>query len=271
MKSGIILSAIAALALGSCSTAYRSGQTPDDVYYSPARERDAYVQVDNRSDNQPDYGRNYRNYDDRYDSYDDRWLRMRVRNRYRWSEFDDYNWNDYRYNTWTSNYYNPYSFNSYFNNYWAWNNYYNPYCPRVIIVNPKTNPVVYNKVRDFSLGSYTNTNYNNSRPSTNMKSNSRGIIRPSYNNTNTSSRPSTNNPGLGTSVRKVFGSSNSGRDTYSTPSSDRPTRTYTPPSNTRSENSTRSDNSTRSSSNSGSSGSSGSSGGGVSRPSRGGN
>ena len=271
MKSGIILLAIASLAFGSCSTVYKSGQTPDDVYYSPAREKEAYVQVEKRSDGDRNYradnDRNYRNYDDtRYESSDDRWLRMRVRNRYRWSEFDEYDWNDYRYNSYSSNYYNPYSFNSYFNNYWQWNNSYNPYCPRVIIVNPKTNPVVYNKVRNFSLGSYTNVNYNNSRPAAIPKAN-RGIIRPSYNNTNTSnSSTSTNNPGLGTSIRKVFSNSNS-RDTYSPSSSDRPTRTYTPSS----DNSGSSNNSSRSSSNSSSGGSSSSGGGGVSRPTRGGN
>ncbi|HUR10211.1 MAG TPA: hypothetical protein VM012_02510 [Flavitalea sp.] len=266
MKSTILPLAIAALALGSCTTTYRAGQTPDDVYYSPAREKDAYVQVENNRDNYRT--ESYRDYDDAYVPSDDRWLRMRVRNRSRWSAFDEYDWNDYRYNSY--NLYSPYnhSFNNYFNSYWMWNNNYNPYCPRTIIVNPKTNPVVYNKVRNFSLNSYTNTNYNTTR-TTNMKSVNRGIIRPGYDNSTSTTTQSSNTNSLGNSIRKVFNSGSRNNDTYTTPSSDRPARTYTPST---SNNNNSSNNSSRSSSNSSSSGSSSSgSSGGVSRPSRGGN
>lgn len=37
MNGKILLMILSAALLGSCSTAYKTGQTPDDVYYSPAR------------------------------------------------------------------------------------------------------------------------------------------------------------------------------------------------------------------------------------------
>lgn len=259
MNSRIILLGLTVAALSSCSTAYKSGQTPDDVYYSPTRETEAYVQVENTDD------RRYRT-DDRYRSEeylnsDDRWLRMRVRNRYRWSAFDDYGWNDWRYNSWGYNSYNPYSpFNNYWNNYYSWNSFYNPYSTRVILVNPKTNPAVYNRVRNFNLNSYSNNNYNNANGSPSRIKMSRGSSNPGYNN---------NNSTLGNSVRRVFSNSNnrsSGRDTYYSPSSsNRPTRTYQP-SSSPSYNPPAS--SPRSSGSSGGSGGS-SSGSSGSRPSRG--
>ncbi len=260
MKSPLLLLGFAVLILASCSTAYRSGQTPDDVYFSPARERDAYAKVEQQQKNES----RYNNYDEEYVSSEDQYLRMRVRNRARWSAFDDYDSYSYRYNNW--NMHNPYSYsyNNYFNNYWSWNSWYNPYCPRVVVVSPKTNPTNYNKVRNFSLNSYTNNNYNNNR-TTNVKPTGRVALRPSYNSNNQSSNSST----LGSSIRKVF--SNQGNsDNYSNNnSSSRPSRTYTPSSSNNSSNSS----SRSSSSSSGSSGSSssGSGGGGVSRPTRGGN
>lgn len=249
----ILPAIIAIAAFSSCASAYRTGQTPDDVYYSPARGGGAaaYASTDQQRDGRGGYyqGRNNRNND--YYSYDDRWLRMRVMNRYRWSAFDDYDWNDWRYNTWSYNAYSPYGWNNYWSGYYNWNSMYNPYCGGIIILNPKTNPAVYTKVRNFSLGSYTNTNYNTAN-SANAKGIRMGTNNSRYNNSNS---------GLGNSIRKVFSGSN--RDSYYSPSSsDRPTRTYTP-----------NNNSSSNSSNSGSrsSGSSGGSsgGGGVSRPSRG--
>lgn len=247
MKFPIILTALIGIAaLSSCSTAYRTGQTPDDVYYSPARggAAAAYATTDQRRDGRGSY--QARGND--YYSYDDRWLRMRVSNRYRWSAFDDYDWNDWRYNTWSYNYYNPYGWNNYWNSYYSWNSWYNPYCGGIIVVNPKTNPNVYTKVRNFSLNSYTNTNYNNAN-SPAAKGLRLGTNNRGYNNSNT----------LGNSIRRTFGG-NGGRDSYYSPSnsSSRPDRSYTPSNNNSSSSSSRSG---------GSSG--GSSGGGVSRPSRG--
>lgn len=271
MSRLLLFAAIAVTAFTSCSV-YRSGQTktPDDVYYSPAREGSAaaYVETDKKRDG-------YYRADD-YNSYDDRWLRMRVRDRYRWSAFDDYDWNDWRYNNWAYNSpysynYNPYwnwnlGFNSYWNAMYRWNSYYNPYCGGIIIVNPKVNQPAYTAVRNFSLDRYTNTNYNNAnRPLSASKTGLR-YSSPSYNNRNT-----TTNSSLGSSIRKVFSNDNSnssgGRNRYYNPSSsDRPTRTYTPSESSSTRSYTPSSSSSRSSSGS-SGGSSG--GGGVSRPSRG--
>ena len=264
MNSRIILLGLAVAAFSSCSTAYKTGQTPDDVYYSPGREVEAYVNVDNNDERRYRGEDRYRSND--YINPDDRWLRMRVRNRSRWSAFDDYAYNDWRYNSWNYNSYYSYSpFNTYspFNNYWSnyyyWNSYYNPYGTRIIVVNPKTNPVVYNRVRNFNLNSYSNNSYNNSNYApTRSRTMSTGGANPGYNNNRT----------LGNSVRKVFSNSNNngGRDTYYSPSSsERPTRTYQPSSSSSSSSSP--SRSSGSSSGSSSGGSSGSSSG--SRPSRG--
>lgn len=269
MSRLLLFTALAVTAFSSCSVS-RSGQTktPDDVYYSPARDGAAYVETEKKRDG-------YRS-EEYSNSSDDRWLRMRVRDRYRWSAFDDYDWNDYRYSSWNMGAYgyagyNPFyynNFNSYFNSYYAWNSYYNPYCPGIIIVNPKGNVPVYTAVRNFNLSRYTNNNYNNTnRPLSTSKTGLRYSSSPGYNNTNTRT-----NTSLGSSIRKVFSNENSsGRNTYYSPgSNDRPTRTYTPTDNSSSRSYTPSSSSSSSSS-SGSSGGSSGGGGGVSRPSRGGN
>jgi hypothetical protein len=260
MRYLIILAFVSTAILSSCSTAYKSGQTPDDVYYSPARETDAYVVV------QQDNNR-YNSY--QYTNPDDNWLRMRVYNRSRWSAFDEYDWNDWRYNSWTYNLYSPYAWNGYWNSYWGWNSFYNPYCSNIIILNPKTNPSVYTKVRNFSLGSYTNTNYNNSNANlSRLRTTYRSIPRPGYTNNNNNSST------LGTSIRRVFSGSGSSYNNanrtssynngnYNLPSNnystggDRPSRSYSPSSSS-------------GSSGGGSTGGSGGGGGGVSRPGRGG-
>ncbi|OYW20132.1 MAG: hypothetical protein B7Z54_02000, partial [Sphingobacteriales bacterium 12-47-4] len=59
MKRQILLASLTALVLGSCTTAYKTGQTPDDVYYSPQREVDDYVRVDNRRDGRYQYDDEY--------------------------------------------------------------------------------------------------------------------------------------------------------------------------------------------------------------------
>jgi hypothetical protein len=244
MNSRIILAVLTIAVLSSCSTAYKA-QTPDDVYYSPARPQEEYVRVETQKDRN-----DYQPADDVYS--EDRYLRWKVRNRTRWSSFDDYTYYDlydYRYTNgvyWNRN-------NYYWNSYWSWNNYYNPYCTRVIAVNPKYNPVAYNQVRSYTPGTYK-TSYSNSNNTYRPKT-SPGVYRStgSYNNSNSSS--------LGSSIKKVFSNSGNSNNNSSYPSDSRPNRTYTPsPSN----------NSSSSGSSSSSSGSSSGSGGGVSRPSRGG-
>lgn len=111
------------LLLASCSTAYKQGQTPDDVYYSPERELN-YARADRYQDR---YDRNNNNeYDEYTSSSDDRYLRMKIQNRYRWNQLDDY---DY----WSSpgfafnNYYGYNSFNPFLFNNWGLNYSYSPF------------------------------------------------------------------------------------------------------------------------------------------------
>lgn len=295
MKSILIAAGIGVVLLSSCSV-YRSGQTPDDVYYSPASEQQqgpAYVAANSARND----GRRYRNDDNYstgygYDDFataDDRWLMMRVRNRARWSVFDDYNYynnfySPFGYSPFASPFgyggmgmgmgyggfggfgyspgwsfglgfgsYNPYGFGFYngFNNYYNWNSYYNPYYSNIIIVNPKTNPAGYTRARSFNLNNYNNRNYSNS-----------GSARPQYNNINRPRYNNSNNSRLeGSGRNNNYYNRSNDRGSYSSPSQDRPVRTYSPSNNNSSPSYNRS---------SGSSGSSNSSSGGGSgsRPSR---
>src|SRR6476661_4854444 len=119
MKSALPLFAFV-LALASCTTAHQSAQTPDDVYYSPARPQAEYV------------ARTERQEPSRYEeqSDDDRYLRMKVRNRRTWSDLDYYYSDPYAYN-YDRYRFNPFGGNVYANTPWdyysSWNFYYNPY------------------------------------------------------------------------------------------------------------------------------------------------
>ncbi len=256
MKRTLLLSALSALVLASCSTAYKTGQTPDDVYFSPAADKEEYVVADKR--------------DDRYyggtDYYEDRYLRMRVADRYRWSAFDDYYNNPYAYSPYS---YYP-SWNSPWNSYWAWNNFYNPYCGwsfgggygyghggGIVIVkdpvryNPPSRSLVLNPA---SYNIRTNSNANGSYS---PRRNNNNYTGPRYNNSNA-------NSGLGGTIRRTFsGSNNNSNNSYNgshnnNNSTSTPSRSYNPSSSS----------SSSSSGSRSSSSSSSSSGGGVSRPIR---
>lgn len=243
----LLLAIVITAAISSCTTAYKTGQTPDDVYYSPARPQEEYVRVDDRDD------RNYR-YDDEY--YDDRYLRMKVRNRNRWNDLNDWYYYDrysYSYNYYYGSWNNPYN---------SWHYYNNPYycCCNTHVYVPK-GPINYNiaKPRNFSLSGYTNTNNNNSNAGINVKAPRTGTSRPVFNNSNSNAQKKSNSSGVGSTIRRLFTSgSNNNSNSDNSNSSGSTNRTYNPSSS--------------SSSSSGSSGSSsGNSGGGVSRPNRGGN
>ncbi|MBY0478321.1 MAG: hypothetical protein K2Q24_11790 [Chitinophagaceae bacterium] len=133
MAPRILLFGLMIAGLTSCAT-YRTGQTPDDVYYSPAKEGASYVQVDRDEDDRLTY--NERNLEDRR-------LRQQIRDS-RFRTFnDDIYWNSPRYNSWGwntwNNPYNTWGWNNNYgmnygwgwnhgfnNNYWGFNNYYNP-------------------------------------------------------------------------------------------------------------------------------------------------
>ncbi|MEQ1800052.1 MAG: hypothetical protein ABL872_18995 [Lacibacter sp.] len=118
MATRILLFGLILAGFSSCAT-YRTGQTPDDVYYSPAREVNSYVQVDKDDDNRLSYNES---------NLEDRRLRQQIRDsRFRFE--DDIYWNTPRYNGWGwntwNNPYNTWGWNNSWNmnSGWGWNNY----------------------------------------------------------------------------------------------------------------------------------------------------
>ena len=207
----------AVLLLASCSTAYKTGQTPDDVYFSPERQREEYVRVKKEDDRQ------YRSQlQSDEEVREERYLRMKSRYR-RYSTLDDcdcycYNGSNYnryydyyrynnnvgvyhnnwRWNTWNSYNYNPYYYNPYYNN---------PYYNGVVVGNVRP---VYNKPRTGNLNTYNNNNnYNTNVPQSNGKTNS-----------NSATNNDQNYRGSGTTaggfLRNVFGSGNNNSSSSST-------------------------------------------------------
>lgn len=234
MIAKILLIAISAAALSSCSTAYKSGQTPDDVYYSPVRV------VEERRDDNRDEARQQQT------TADDARIRMQIRDR-RWRDLNyDYDY-DYSYN------YSPYyySYQSSYNHGY----YYNPYyCSRPLYYPKVTNAAPVNSTpRMVNLNTYKN--YSTAISNNPKTGTSTNWVQPTrqYNNSNNGGSK------VGNILREVFTPNQSSSNTNSSnSSSNNNTRTYTP--------------STTTPSSSGSSGSSsgGSSGGSVARPSRGG-
>ena len=264
MKSLIPGVIVAALFVSSCSTVYRTEQTPDDVYFSPAKQEsrayaqssdnnrgnDGYVDANSGRDDGRRYrDENYSGYDD-YANADDRWLMMRVRNPYRWSMFDDYGYGSpynsfgyggfggfgggpyasLGYNNFYPGFglgvgyglYDPFMSGYGFNSYYNWNTYYNPYYSHIVVINPKTNPAGYTRVRNFNPGLYSN--------SSNATGNRRAPLRPNYNGY---VRPDgrrlsngSNNSTLGGSFRRMVSPNNARTNNNS--SYDRPVRTYNP-------------------------------------------
>ncbi|RYF88894.1 MAG: hypothetical protein EOO03_07320 [Chitinophagaceae bacterium] len=129
MNFKLFILAAAAVSFASCSTAYKSGQTPDDVYFSPVRVVD---ERESREDDRTDY---------RSDSYEEREIRMATRDR-RWRDInDEYDYN-YRYDPYRYGYNYGYYYNPYY--------YHQPiFLPGYTIVNPKNTAP-----RSTNLGSY---------------------------------------------------------------------------------------------------------------------
>ncbi|RYY67425.1 MAG: hypothetical protein EOO12_01140 [Chitinophagaceae bacterium] len=136
MKPALPILVLCVAAVG-CTTPYKSGQTPDDVYFSPAKPEAEYVQVEER-DETP-----------RTETREDRYLRLRVRNRDRWSQFDDYYSDPYAYHYSTSNCWcesNPRL---------SWSYYYSPYSPYYHgYAYVPLRPAVPNRPRNFNFESY---------------------------------------------------------------------------------------------------------------------
>ncbi len=124
----LLLVPIIVFALSSCSSRFKTTQTPDDLYYSPEAETLVEYTVATPAPSTNNY------------YYDNYYLHHKVRNHIRWQVIDDYGyWHDTRYNHCPSNWnsYNSYngwgnyndgfysSYNGYNNYYYGWNNYYN--------------------------------------------------------------------------------------------------------------------------------------------------
>lgn len=173
MNIKILLIALSAAAFSSCNTAYKSTQTPDDVYYSPTKG------IEEENNHDKDEVKN--------ESAEDRQIHMSTRDR-RWRDLD----NDYDSN------YDPYHYG------YSYGYYYNPYychapvyAPGAVFLNPKNSTP-----RMANLGGYNNSinvmvnqktgstkwvtserPYNNSNGKTTFV---RKIITPSSNNSSSS-------------------------------------------------------------------------------------
>ena len=215
MQSKTLLLALSVAAISSCSTAYKTGQTPDDVYYSPVR----VVEVkEKQNDNRNQV---------RYQREDDYEITMGIRDR-RWRDFsDDYSYNSSPYNYATCKTYN-------------YGYYYNPYYyPWAIYTSKLTYSAPVNTTpRMVNLNAY---NGYNSRVATGKTTGTVTWANPStqYNNSNRSSNRS--------EAREYIVPRN---NNSSSPSND--TRTYTPSSNNSSNNNNNSSGNSSSGSSSGS-------------------
>jgi len=209
MRSAILLLVLSAAVLGGCTSAYKTGQTPDDVYYSPARQHDEYVNVKEHDDQK------YRN-DDEY--YDDQYLHMKVHNRVMWSDLDDYYYYNPRY---SYSYYNSLNWNNPWTPFTYWNSYYNPYCSPVMYTG--YSKVVYNHPRIFNLNTYNNNQLTNNNY-TNPKGGSYGNYG-NYGGSTGSPRiikgytPSNSNNGAGNFLRNIFNGGSSNNNSSYSPSS----------------------------------------------------
>lgn len=206
MNVKILLIAIASISLGSCSTAYKSGQTPDDVYFSPVRV------VEENKDRDEDRR------DDRVD-VEEREIRMASRDR-RWRDWDsDY---DCRYDPYRYGYSYGYYYNPYYYPYPVYSGYtfVNPknttprtanlasYNPKTLVVsNPKTGETKWvNSSRPYNTSKQTSNNGGLVRRILTQSSGS------SERNTNTNSRtdnrtysPSSSNSGSSSSSSSSSG------------------------------------------------------------------
>jgi len=191
MQSKILLFALSVAAFSSCSTAYKTGQTPDDVYYSPVK---VVEQRKETKREEPRYQKTNNDYE----------ITMGIRDR-RWRDFrDDYDFDNSPYNYCFSNntgyYYNPY--------YYPW---------AIYTVTPTYKTPVNSTPRMVNLNTY---NGYNTRVATGKTNGTLNMSNSSsqYNNSNRSSSR------LGSILRQAIDPAPSMR------SSDNNSRTYSPSS-----------------------------------------
>jgi uncharacterized membrane protein YgcG len=192
MNSKLLLLAISVAAFSSCTTLYKSGQTPDDVYFSPVRLTGVDKEEEQEQrDEVKTYGK------------EDRTIRMGI-NDPRYRNFNnDYSYTPYSYGFNYGYYYNPY--------YWPYPVYSSVY---TMPYNPKnTTP------RTANLATY---NSGNIKTYPNPKSGSTRPVK-SYNNSN-------NGSAVGNVIRQLFTPGETSNSNYSNGNSSNSTRSYSPSS-----------------------------------------
>ena len=192
MQSKILLFALSVAAFSSCSTAYKTGQTPDDVYYSPVKV------VAEKKETQ----REEQRYEKTNSDYE---ITMSIRDR-RWRDFrDDYEYDNSPYNYCYCNckntgyYYNPY--------YYPW---------AIYTISPTYKTPVNSTPRMVNLNAYNGYNTRVATGKTNGTLPTNSSYQ--YNNSNRSGSR------VGNILRQNID------PTPSTPSSNNNTRTYSPSS-----------------------------------------
>ncbi len=224
MKHALLISVLSIGVLSSCSTAFKAGQTPDDVYYSPGREAAEIVKAE-QTQKQQDAA-----YQEYISSLDDRYLRMKIANRYRWSALDNFDyWYDSRYDfgayNYRNHYYtsvNPYAWNPGWNIGIGYGSYYPGYYGGWSSSSPVYTVVHYNypvssgggSTSTSNISAFRNKEYNNNNNYNTSNPKSGGYTPP-----NTSS--------FGSLLKRVF-TVNS--DNNSSSGFDRATRSFNNPS-----------------------------------------
>jgi len=173
MKINFLLLFIIVATITGCSSSYKTGQTPDDVYFSPAR-------IESHEVRREDENKTYDN-PTGYSSVEDRDIRRRINNR-RYRRYDDRYDSPYGYNY-------PYGYNNY---------------PPVYL-NPKTVRST-NQTRQTNLGAYK-PNIGDSSTSFNPKLgglNTGSTPSRTFGNPGTTTKPS----GVGNFIRRVFANEN---------------------------------------------------------------
>lgn len=236
MKTTSLLTAGLVILLSSCSTAYKIGQTPDDVYYSPAPVQEEYVTT-NSQEEKDSYGYNNQSYGYTNQDYGEN---LAIRRGIINPAFRNYNsmnlgygYDPYAYtgSSLYSPYFNSYPYgysgvtfypNSYYNSYNAYSPYssytyygsyspYNYYAPLYINSKPGNAAGNYSGPRRYDLGAY-NVNTGVGSGNVNPRISNNGTVPA---RTFTAPRP-TNTTGTGNFIRRIFtpNDNNNDRNTY---------------------------------------------------------
>ncbi len=204
MKTKYLLLIGVIAVFGSCSSAYRIGQTPDDVYYSPAPEQDAYVTSENQQDKDSYvYNNNIEDLSIRRGINDPLYRSsLSLSMGYGYNPYDFYGSSFY-------NPYNPYShtgatfypYNNYYNSFYSpYTNFYSPYYnsyypPLYYVTKPGVSVRNYSGPRQYNLGAY-NVNTNHTIPAATTTGTSSAPVR--------TFKPAPTTTGVGGFVRRIF-------------------------------------------------------------------